>query len=76
MAEKPANGQLTWETPDWALQGVQDAVYSRGPQANQAAVANLTTNVEGIYEGAYIGEYAEAYNWGQWYQVQFRRNSI
>jgi len=51
-------------------------VYSRGPQANQAAVANLTTNVEGIYEGAYIGEYAEAYNWGQWYQVQFRRNSI
>ena len=76
MALKPANGQLTWETPDWALQGVQDAVYSRGPQATQAAVAALSTNNEGIYDGAYIGEYSEAYQYGLWFQLQLRRNSI
>ena len=62
MAKKPAQGTTTWETVDWTARGVQDAVHSRA--------------ANGSVPAAFQASYTEAYNWGGWFKIQFKRNSI
>jgi hypothetical protein len=62
MAKKPANGTVSWETPDWMARGVQDSVSGRA--------------AAGSVPAAYQAAYTEAYNWGAWFKLQLKRNSI
>lgn len=62
MAKKPAQGTTTWETVDWTARASQDAIHGRA--------------ANGSVPAAFQASYTEAFNFGAWFKLQLKRNSI